>query len=188
MDELEEPLLAAPEPGPEREDVDRIVESIRAQDGAWAIGVAQSFGSVRWRPDLTRDDTPAVLHAHVADRLRPYLIDRLRAAFADGKEIHLALPLSGLYDEELLLAINELDPQIHLIGPDDASVVAPGALLTVLCDQGVQVSPEARKALGAAGAELAGRDATTYVSGRRYEAVIAFLLSQIRDFDVVERN
>lgn len=188
MDELEEPLLAAPEAGPDREDVERIVESIRAQDGGWAIGEAQSYGSVRWRPDLMREDTPAVLHVHVADRLRPYMTDRLRAAFVDGKEIHVALPLSALYDEELLLAVHELDPQIHLIGPDEASAAAPGAILTVLCDQGVQVSPEARKALGAAGAELAGRDATTYVSGRRYEAVIAFLLSQIRDFDVVERN
>jgi hypothetical protein len=188
VDELEEPLLAAPEAGPDREDVERIVESIRAQDGGWAIGEAQSYGSVRWRPDLMREDTPAVLHVHVADRLRPYMTDRLRAAFVDGKEIHVALPLSALYDEELLLAVHELDPQIHLIGPDEASAAAPGAILTVLCDQGVQVSPVARKALGAAGAELAGRDATTYVSGRRYEAVIAFLLSQIRDFDVVERN
>src|SRR5205823_14487629 len=31
-------------------------------------------------------------------------------------------------------------------------------------------------------------DGRTYVRGRRYEAVIAFLLSQISDFDVVERN
>lgn len=188
MDELEEPLLAVPEAGPEREDVDRIVESIRAQDGAWAIGEASSYGSLRWRPDLMRDDIPAVLHVHVADRLRPYMLDRLRAAFADGKEIHLALPLSSLYDEELLFAVHELDPQIHLIGSDGASVAVPGAILTVLCDQGVQVSAEARKALAAAGAELASRDATTYVTGRRYEAVIAFLLSQILDFDVVERN
>jgi len=188
VDELEEALLAVPEAGPEREDVDRIVESIRALDGAWAIGEASSHGSLRWRPDLMRDDISAVLHVHVADRLRPYMLDRLRAAFADGKEIHLALPLSRLYDEELLLAVHELDPQIHLIGPDGASVAVPDAILTVLCDQGVQVSTEARKALATAGAELASRNAMTYVSGRRYEAVIAFLLSQIRDFDVVERN
>jgi hypothetical protein len=187
VDELEE-LLAMPEPGPEREDVDRLVGIIHGQDGVWTIGEAGSYGSVRWRPDLMRDDVPAVLYVHVADRLRPYMIDRLSAAFADGKEIHLALPLSRLYDEEFLFAIHEFDPQIHLIGPDSASVARPGAILTVLCDQGVQVTTAARKVLGTAGAELASRDATTFVSGRRYEAVIAFLLSQVADFDVVERN
>jgi hypothetical protein len=186
--EPDEPLLGSPERGPEREDIERVVESIRASDGAWSAGAAASYGSVRWRPDLARGDIPAVLHVHLADRLRPYMLERLAAAFAAGNEIHVALPLSRLYDEELLCGIHELDPQIHVIRSDTLECAQPAALLTALCDRRVQVTPAARTLLAAKAVELSQVDGSAQLRGRRYEAAIAFLLSQVDDFDVVERN
>jgi hypothetical protein len=188
MDELEEPLLGVPERGPERKDLDLVVEHIRARDSRWANGEAAAYGSLRWRPDLTRSDIPAVLHVHLAERLRPYVIDRMLAAHHDGCEIHLALPLSKLYDEELLSSTHALDPQIHVIDGDSLDVAAPVALLTVLCDRRVRVTPKSRSLLGAKAVELSAADTSSQLRGRRYEAAIAFLLSQVSDFDVVERN
>jgi len=188
MDEPEEPLLAVPERGPERKDVDRVIEQIRARDSGWADGEANAYGSLRWRPDLVRADTPAVLHVHLAARLRPYIVDRMMAAHGAGHEIHLALPLAMLYDEALLSSTHGLDPQIHVIDGDSLDVAKSDALLTVLCDRRVRVTPQGRSLLGAKAIELSAAPASPQVRGRRYEAAIAFLLSQVSDFDVVERN
>jgi len=188
MEELEEPLLAEPEVGPERKDLDRVVESIRDSDEVWAQGEAGAYGALRWRPDLVRDDTPAVLHVHLAERLRPYVINRMAAACENGLEIHLALPLSGLYDEELLCAIHHFDPQIHVIEDDSLEVTEPASLLTALSDRRVKVTAGTRTLLGRTAVELSQVDSSPNLRGRRYEAAIAFLLSQVSDFDVVERN
>ncbi len=186
--EPEEPLFGAPERGPEREDIERVVDNIRAQDGAWTAAEPASYGSLRWRPDLARNDILAVLHVHLADRLRPYMLERLTAAFVAGREVHIALPLSDLYDEELLCAVHELDPQIHVIRSETLECAPSAALLTVLCDRRVQVTPKARTLLSAKAVEQSQGDASAQLRGRRYEAAIAFLLSQVDDFDVVERN
>jgi hypothetical protein len=186
--EPDEALLGGPERGPEREDIERVVENIRAQDGTWSAGAPASYRSVRWRPDLARSDIPAVLHVHLADRLRPYMLERLTAAFEAGHEIHVALPLPRLYDEELLCGIHELDPQIHVIQSETLECAQSAALLTVLCDRRVQVTPKARTLLAAKAVELSQVDGSAQLRGRRYEAAIAFLLGQVDDFDVVERN
>jgi len=186
--ESEEPLVGSPDRGPEREDIERVVESIRAIDEAWAAAGPASFGGLRWRPDLARDDIPAVLHVHLADRVRPYMLERLAAAFEAGHEIHLALPLSRLYDEEMLCAVHKLDPQIHVIRSEPLECAPAAALLTVLCDRRVQVTSAARTLLAANAVELSQAAASAQLRGRRYEAAISFLLSQVGDFDVVERN
>jgi hypothetical protein len=129
-----------------------------------------------------------VLHVHLAERLRPYVVERMTAAGGDGHDVHLALPLPRLYDEEMLFAIHQLDPQIHVIQGDTLEVAPSAALLTVLCDRRVKVTPKARTVLATHGLELSQADVGSQLRGRRYEALIAFLLSQISDFDVVERN
>lgn len=188
MTEPAEPLLKMEEHGPELLDLARVVDQIRELDGTWKPGEPRSFGALRWRPDLARDDVPAVLHVHLAERLRPYALERMAAATAAGYEIHLALLLQNLYDEELLQSLIDLDPQIHVISGESLEVASPAALLTVLDDRRVKVSLEARRVLGSKGLALSQTNASSQVRGRRYEAAITFLLSQTSDFDVVERN
>src|SRR5881398_2884592 len=55
MEDLEEPVLALPEHGPERKDLDAVVESILKRGHGWRRGEAAAYGTLRWRPDLTRD-------------------------------------------------------------------------------------------------------------------------------------
>ena len=128
-----------------------------------------------------------MLHVHLAERLRPYMVDRMRAAFEAGCEVHIALPLATLYDEQVLVDLVRLDPQVHLIASDGA-VASAVSLLTALAGRRIQVTTGARKSLAATGFELCALPGTNHQRGRRYEALITFLLSQTEDFDVVEHN
>jgi hypothetical protein len=185
-DAVGEPVPADPA-APEETAIASVVAAIRTNDGRWEPGSRESFGEVAWRPNLRRADPPAVLHVHLAERLRPYIVDRMRSAFEAGSEVHIALPLGVLYDEETLSILLGLDAQVHVI--DGEEQVSPiESLLTCLASRGIHVSPSARKELARAALELCAADGTTYQRGRRYEAVICFLLSQIEDFDVVEHN
>lgn len=198
----DEPLLAeeiaVSDAGAELSDVARVCEGITARDSEWAAGEALTLGTLSWKPDLIRPAQmdgeeqkrpPAALHIHLAERLRPYALERIRAARDDGLEPHLALPLASLYDEELLLAIHDLDPSAHVITDSDMNVAAADSLLGALCDRGVVVSNATRKTLAQTALALSqDKTASSQVRGRRYEALLAFLLSQVGDFAVVERN
>jgi hypothetical protein len=168
------------------EDVERVLARISTSDTSWRAGEARDYGSLTWRPDLARDDPPAVLHVHLAERLRPYLLDRFEAAVSAGYAVHVALPLGQIYLEELLAVLVRLDAQIHIV--ESEAVAAPSPLLTVLAERSITVSPDVRKALGRGALQLSRDSATAAVLGRRFEALLLFLLSQISDFRVVEHN
>lgn len=184
MSEAEDDLgaVATPEAG----DVREVAGRIALGDPSWETGPAQAFGSLTWRPDLRRSAAPAVLHVHLAERLRPYLVERFEAASEEGFEIHVALPLAGLYDEELIGTLAELDALVHVVQDDGVSTEVRVPL--ALADKNVRVSPECRKRIAGAALELSRRVGPSWLRGRRFEAVLLFLLSQIRDFRVVEHN
>ncbi len=189
VEDPDEPLPVAAERGPEREDAERVAAMIRDKDGAWSDGQASDYGGLRWRPDLSRSGPASILHVHLVDRLRPYLLERLAASYAAGHEVHLATPLATLYNEEFLLEIHTLDPQIHLVDAGLDEVRTPVGLLRLLGDEGTKVGPEVRTALAVHAVKLSQEEGLTpIVKGRRYENAIAFLLDQVSDFKVIERN
>jgi restriction endonuclease len=171
---------------PEVEDVDRVSATIVAADGTWQPGRPGVYGAVTWRPDLARDDPHSVLHVHLADRLRPYLVDRLRAAATAGHEVHVAMPLAQLYVEEVLDTLTELDAQIHAIDRDAVSKPLP--VLTALAERSIRVSTLSRQRLANLALALSRLAGSAPLRGRRFEALVLFLLSQVRDFRVVEHN
>lgn len=179
----DEPREIAP---PELEDVARISGEIVAAEPAWHESPGQSFDGLTWRPDLVREDPPAVLHVHLAERLRPYMVDRLRAATRDGHQVHLAMPLGQLYVEEQLALLADLDAQVHVIEPDQTAPSVP--ILTALAERSIRVSRESRQQLGQIALGLSRASASASLRGRRFEALLLFLLSQVRDFRVVEHN
>src|SRR5689334_478539 len=124
---------------PDETDVERAIAAIQANDSRWTSGEREAFGTVSWRPHLRRQEPPAVLHVHLAERLRPYMVDRMRAAFEAGCEVHIALPLATLYDEQVLVDLVRLDPQVHLIASDGA-VASAVSLLTALAGRRIQVT------------------------------------------------
>lgn len=174
---------------PERDDVQKVVDMLLEADHGWKPGETRLFGSLSWQPELERDDLSAILHVHLADRLRTYMLGRLRAARVAGYEVHMAMPFTSLYDEELLKALVEIEPHIHIISfSDKEEVNEPLSLLACLTDHRVRVTPETRRHIGNAALELSRREGGTYERGQRFEGFLAFLLSQVEDFDVVERN
>src|SRR5438105_1108718 len=84
-------------------EADEIAEAIAHDDLSWQPGQFLELGDLGWQPHLVRaGKRPAVLHVHVAETLRPYAIERMIVAFNEGMDVHLAMPLERLYDEELL--------------------------------------------------------------------------------------
>lgn len=181
------------EPASAREELDPadISQAITDQDSSWMPGGSIELGNLHWRPYLRREDK-ALLHIHLADRLRPYVRERFEAASTDGFEVHLAAPLISLYDEELLADVAVVDPLIHVIeeagGGQPPKVGEPARLFACLADHGIQLTPSVRRDLGRIGLEISKREGTSHQKGRRFEALLAFLLSQVDDFVVVERN
>jgi hypothetical protein len=177
----------APESGrPEIGDVALVVGLLRAQDGRWSGGEPVTVGAAGWRPELVREDPPAVLHVHLADRMRPYIVERLGAAAQLGQEVHVGLPLEQLYDEAVLEDLARLDVIVHVIR--QGSVDEPAGVLTAVADNGIRVSGRARNILGRIALELSRQPANNHTKGRRFEGLLLFLLSQIQDFRVREHN
>jgi hypothetical protein len=177
---------------PSADDVVRTAQAIAALDDEWQRDeIVDLGGGLRWRPDLTKPGD-AVLHVHLADRLRGYVLERLKAANAAGLEAHLALPIGALYQEELLLELIGMDAQVHVLGENGAPERVDSVLGAIAGGRNrrpaIAVSVETRKALGEMGWSLCLADGTKSQKGRRLEGLLTFLLSQIADFDIWERN
>lgn len=167
----------------------RTVEAVvdKINDGAWVPPeTALDLGpNLRWRCDLIRHEKLAVLHVHLAEVLRSYIVQRLRAARHSGYEVHFAMPLESLYLAEVQFVLADLDAHVHLIDRDN--VLTGSHHLDALVDAQVAVSPTARTAI--AKAAWARRDeGTNQQKGKFFESLLAFLLEQVPDFRIIERN
>src|SRR5262245_51589553 len=105
--------------GADHSDAIEVANQISEGYPSWRPDVTIHLGSVSWQPSLVRIDDEgkitAVLHVHLADSLRSYLLQRMTAAAEQGVDVHVATPLAALYDEELLRELVQLDVQLHLI-------------------------------------------------------------------------
>ena len=98
------------------------------------------------------------------------------------------MPLAGLYDDVLLNDLTAIDAQVHLV-ENMSSVKKPAPVLAQVADHDISVGNETRRSVAQKAWDLCGRAGlTSHVKGRRLEALVCFLLSQIDDFRVVERN
>lgn len=170
-----------------------VAQAIANVDKRWKAGQTVQLGKRQWQPSLFRVQTgkrAALLHVHAADRLRSYALERMRLAFDTGIEVHVALPLRKLYDEDLLLQLVAVDPRVHVIDEPLAKklVEKPPRLLATLADRQITVSADTRKSLALAGHTVSQLPGTNDDKGKRLEALVAFILSQVDDFVVIERN
>ncbi|MYC66866.1 MAG: restriction endonuclease [Acidobacteriia bacterium] len=173
---------------PTDEDVGHVVKTIEAQDPEWKLGHALSLDSdLSWKPDLIKgNDT--VLSVHLASRIRPYLRRRLKLASVLGKEVHVAMPLESLFDEDLLRDLTAIDAQVHLV-EDLSSVGNPSPVLAQVADHRISLGNKTRRSVARQAWDLCQEpDLAPHVKGRRLEGLVCLLLSQIDDFLVVERN
>lgn len=172
---------------PTADDVSRVTELIRRRDPDWERGCPLSLGpDLKWTPHLTRADG-AVLTVHLASRIRNYLGQRLKRAALD-REIHVAMPLEALFDEVLIEDLTAVDAQVHLVD-SLSSVQAPTPVLSKVADLGISLPADRRRAVGRRAWKACREEGlAAHVKGRRLEGLVCFLLSQIEDFRVVERN
>lgn len=163
-----------------------ITDAIVANDAAWATDRTVEFEGTAWRPHLVRTDGTALLYVHLSGRLRSFASTRLEKAFEAGLRVHVAVPESHLYDEELVQTMAALDARIHVIRATE--VAEPERVLALLADLQVTLTPAARSAICLPYLERCREDADANTKGKRFEALLAFLFSQVGDFIVRDRN
>jgi len=186
--EIEDPEFTEPSQYPDLSRVRDVARRIREGDKAWDKSPATlSFGTVSWTPDLTRKHPKACLHVHLGDRLMPYVLKRMRAARDAGWRIEVAIPLSALYSESVLLELLPLEPSVHVID-HGSRLRSPSSLLTAVADHEVRLTAQARVVAAAEGFRLVKLAGSKHLKGRRLESLIAFLLSQVSDFTVLSIN
>jgi Restriction endonuclease len=160
---------------------------VQAEDPTWLDGETIEFANgLRWRPSLVQRQPPALLYVHLVARIPRYVISRLEIAAIEGYQVHLALPLSALYDAELVDKLVDLDASVHLL--DDMKPSAPQRTLLAIARSEIKVEPKVRAQLAGTGWSLASQAAPNHMKGRRLEALVAFLLSQVSDYRVIETN
>ena len=145
-------------------------------------------GDIRWRPDLCSVDGKSVLHVHLAEEFRSHMRNRLKMALSIDRPVVVALCLQSLYQGEVVDFLGEIGADIVLVDTYEGIALSePKHILTVLSDRSVPVSYETRTrvALRAWETRTLG---DSVQKGRRFEGFLAFLLGQVRDFRVVERN
>jgi len=158
---------------------------INAKSRDWAAPTEPlTVGMQSWTPNLVRKNAPGVLHVHVAATMLVNIRRRLLEASA-GSRVYVALTMEGLYDEEVLNVLCEVDAYVIVFGDDSDGKAA--YYLAALADRGIPVEPTLRR-------ELALRcwakrtEGSNFERGRHFEGLLAFMLSHVRGFRIFSRN
>jgi hypothetical protein len=179
VDELETASVSA-------ENLDDIAEKIRGAQPHWKTGEVLDFGGVRWRPHLIEPEEKAVLHVQGTERMRSFLTTRMRAAKEAGYRVVVAADLAALFNAEIVEFLGLIDAEVILADGDFEA--EPLLLVTLLAIKSIKVTPAVRAVVGEYLWRTRRDGATNYARGRRFEALVTFLLSQIDDFEIYERN
>lgn len=160
-----------------------------AKSGKWVhIENVITNGDVRWLPDLCSVDERTVLHVHLAEELRPHMRKRLQMALSIDRRVVVALRLQSLYHGEIVDFLGGVGADVVLVDAyEGRPLCEPMHVLTVLSELSVPVGYEVRTRI----ARRAWDDralGSSSQKGRRFEGLLAFLLGQVGDFRVVERN
>ena len=165
------------------------VEKIQAVDKArkWRSPERLELGETAWTPDAVGKND-AVLQAALAVDLPRYLKSRLRAAHAKGHTVHMAVSAVVLYSSEWLDLLVGVDAFVYVVDDfQERGRFKRRHVLAAIADLQVPVAPDHRRVLGETALRMLG-DGSSQDRGRRLEAILAFLFSQVSDFRVVRRN
>lgn len=164
--------------------VERIAERLVASGDWQKADVLILRDGLRWRPTLISTDGTAIAHLHFADELRSYVVERIRAAHAEGHVVHLVLPLAAMYDAEVLDVLSETDAMVHIAEGD---IEKAEHHLDAISKAHVPLGPESRSRVASATWRRM-REGSNNEKGKRFERFLAFLLDQTLGLEVVERN
>ncbi len=165
-----------------------VIEELRKSDDWLDKSPRISDSTVGWCPDLCSSDTTRVVYVHLVDELRPHMRKRLSMAVGIEKRVTVALTLRSLFQIEVVEFLCELECDIIVIeGGDGITVSEANHVLTTMSKRSIPVdlSTRTKVALTAFNKLSVGN---SYEKGRRLERLLDFLLGQVADFRVVERN
>jgi hypothetical protein len=182
----DEPSL---QPAVDASDVRLVVEEIQAKDkrSRWQMDVTLPLQNQPWRPSAVTTSGKAVLYVCLTGVIPRYVVSRMVEAFSLGLQIRVALPLETLYASRVLEVMAAIDASVYVVQGTQTNDVTPRHFMAAMADLDVPVQPTTRVKIGK---EVFGRvrSGTDQEKGRRFEALLAFLFSQVSDFRVVERN
>ncbi len=142
-----------------------------------------------WRPHLISSDD-RVCHVHAVNRLNNQWVQRMRAARDAGRQVVIAAPLSSWHSDDTLLIADELTAQAVVLSQINrqwrshlyrsvAQLIAREKLLVASATStrlGQRMLARARAMKGA------------NRRGDSFEDFLAFLFSQVPEFDIFEQN
>jgi len=155
----------------------------------WRVDETVSLSpSKRWTPSAVSSDGKKILYVRPQGDLPHFIKDRLRLAGQQGFHLVIAVDVGTLYQPGLLMEMGQLNCSVLVLDdPVTANQLTERQMLAALADIGVPVDPTVRKEI----VQLSLSNlsvGTSFERGRRLEAVIAFLFSQVSDLSVFQRN
>ncbi|HEU5476130.1 MAG TPA: hypothetical protein VFV67_36350 [Actinophytocola sp.] len=173
------------------EAVGRVVENIVTADSRvqWIPGEELDLGSKRWRPSaVSQGSETRLLYVCLQEEIPRFVAERISLAAARGIRVTVALMIPTLFSEQVIEVLTDVDSDVYVIDDyqEDRRYRARH-LLAAIADVGVPIEPNLRKSMAR---KIWSRidEGTNNQKGRRLEAFLSFLFSQVLDLRVVERN
>ena len=172
------------------EDIADLTDQICASAGGtgWERDVELNLETKKWRPSAVSADRQRLLYVYLQDELPRFVRDRLQLAASRDIGITMALPIASLFKPEVIALLVDLDADVLIV--DDyvkARRMVSRPVLIALAEVEVPIPPESRQVI-CRSVWSRIEDGTAQEKGRRLEALLAFVFSQVRDLKVIERN
>lgn len=184
VDEVPSPLSVT------SDDVESAVDNLLSKPmfKDWQSGQTIDLAGKNWRPHAVSSDGAEVLHVSLHGAIPRFVIDRLQRAAAKGVKGVVALSVATLYQPDVVAELAAIDTEVLVLDDyREERRLTRRHVLAAVADIEVPIDPDRRRQIGE---EIWGRisEGTAHQKGRRLEALLAFLFSQVDDLRVVERN
>ncbi len=169
--------------------VEEIVSFVKKTNRKWMVpDKPLTVGTKAWKPYLVREGDekhrPAVLHVHISASMPRWIKQRLALAAADH-HVYVALTMEGLYDEDVLKMLSDVDADVIVYG--EGSDAKPSYVLAAVADRSIPVSGELSREIATHCWDQRD-EGSSHDKGRHFEGLLAFLLSRVNGFRIYERN
>lgn len=154
----------------------------------WQSAQTLNLAGKNWRPHAVSADGSEVLHVSLQGPIPRFVIDRLQRAAAKDVKGVVALSVATLYQPEVVTELAAIDTEVLVLDDyREERRLTRRHILAAVADIEVPIAPDRRQQIGE---DVWSRisQGTAHQKGRRLEALLAFLFSQIDDLRVVERN
>ncbi len=170
-------------------DIDQVIDRIQLinRGAKWQRNVALDLKTKRWVPSAVSESKKRVLHVCLTGAIPRHIALRMVEASERGLHLTVALTIDALYSPEVLRVLAQVDADVFVLRDYGPKASNSRHFLAAMADLGVPADPDTRIQISQAVFSRIGTG-TKQQKGRRFEALLAFLLEQITDFRVVERN